>query len=70
MLSLLLKGDAPCAVSFAGVGSGACDGPILGLVLFDTFAVSSTDEEPDRRRALIGFLAMAARCAKQIDAKS
>ena len=45
MISLLLKGDAFGIVCFTGDRSGAFRTPIFGLVLFDTFAVSSMVEE-------------------------
>src|SRR5882757_11152739 len=48
MISLLLKGDAPGAVRSPAVMSSDLEGPIFGLLLFDTFAVSSMDEEVGR----------------------
>jgi hypothetical protein len=45
MISLLPKGHALGVVCFGGDRRGYLQGPIFGPVLFDTFAVSSMDEE-------------------------
>jgi hypothetical protein len=46
MISLFLESNALGIVCLPGDRSGAFEAPIFGLVLFDTFAVSSTKKSP------------------------
>jgi hypothetical protein len=48
MIPLLLEGDALGIVCSPGARSGDFEGPIFGLVVFDTFAVSSMEQEAGR----------------------
>jgi len=49
MISLVLESNALGIVCLPGDRSGAFEAPIFGLVLFDTFAVSSTGKKPGIR---------------------
>jgi hypothetical protein len=49
MISLLLESNVLGIVCLPGDRNGAFEAPIFGLVLFDTFAVSSTRKKPDIR---------------------
>jgi hypothetical protein len=49
MITLFLERNALGIVRFPGDGSGAFKAPIFGVVLFDTFAVSSTRRKLDIR---------------------
>jgi hypothetical protein len=49
MISLFLESNALGIVCLPGDRSGTFEVPIFDLMLFDTFAVSSTSADGDRR---------------------